>query len=466
MFRPSASLTLLCLAPLALGASEIPSWPAPPPAVDALVAEAFHSNLALAGESLEVERAAARLAEARSQFLPRVDLLARYSAADGGRTIDFPVGDLLNGAYATLNQFLATQGQPARFPSVANQSIPLLRSREQETKLRLTQPLYAPEITRGNAAARAGLAAREAQLTAYRRHLRAAVIEAFFRHEQATAAVATYRSALELVTESLRVNRVLVANDKATDDAVLRATAELATVQQQLADAEKDCALARSYANFLLNRPLATRIAPLDEAEAEHYAAELARAAVPALDAQSREEIAALSSARTAARATTEAAQSRQRPSLGLAVETGIQGESYRTGAGSNYTIGSVVLEWNLFDGSERRHRVAQARIDERQADRALQETRQQLDLQLQQARDEFSTARLALASAVARRDAARATYRLVARREAEGIANQLTVLDARHTLTSAELNFSITRARLAIAAAQLDRASALTPLP
>jgi outer membrane protein TolC len=471
----SRSLPFFLLLPLLVAVSAVatagatpatPAWPAPPPALEALVQDALHSNLALAGETLEVERAAARLAEARSHYLPRLDFAARYSRADGGRTIDFPAGDLLNGAYATLNQYLATQGQPARFPTIANQSIALLRDREQETKLRLTQPLYAPGISRGVQAARAGLAARDAGLAAYRRQLRAEVHEAFFRHEQAAAATNIYRSALALVEESLRVNRSLAAHDKVTADVVLRAEAEVATVQQQLDDAAKDRDLARSYLNFLLNRPLTTPIAPLDDTEAARYTAALAATALPDTGTAGREELAALDRARAAAHASAAAVQARRGPTLALAVEGGIQGENYRTGAGRDYAIGALVFDWNLFDGAERHSALAQARIDERQASRQLDETRQQLDLQLQQARDEFTVARTGLAAATLRREAARAAYRLVARREAEGLASQITVLDARNTLSAAELNYVITCARLALAAARFDRAAALSPLP
>lgn len=471
MSRPPVPLLLLALVTAASAAAPtpappMPSWPAPPAAVEALVAEAWRSNLALAGESLEVERAAARLAEARSHFLPRLDLSARYSVADGGRTIDLPLGDLLNGAYATLNQYLVSQGQPARFPTVENQSISLLRAREQDTHLRLTQPLYAPEIRRGVAAARAGLAAREAQLAAYRRQLRAEVHAACFRHAEAGAAVGIYESALALVEESLRVNRSLARNDKVTDDVVLRAEAEVAAVRQQLAEAAATRDRARRYVNFLLNRPLDTALPPLDEAETARYADALAATEIPAADARAREELDSLRHARTAARAAADAVQARKLPSLALAVDAGGQGESYRTGRGSGYAMGSLVLDWNLFDGQQRRSQVAQARIDERQAARQLTAAEQQLALQVQQARDEFATARTALAAAALRRDAARAAYRLVARREAEGLASQLTVLDARNTLTTAELNYVVTRARLASAAADFDRAAALTPLP
>jgi len=467
MFRFLSRFLLAAALPLALAAADAPlAWPAPPAALAALVEESFRSNLALAGESLEVERAAARLDEARSHFLPRLDLSARYSVADGGRSIDLPLGDLLNGAYTTLNQYLVAQGQPARFPSVENQSISLLRSREQDTHVRLTQPLYAPEIKRGVAAARAGLAAREAQLAAFRRQLRAEVHAACFRHAQAVAAVGIYESALALVEESLRVNRSLARNDKVTDDVVLRAEAEVAAVHQQLAEAVATRELARRYVNFLLNRPLATALPPLDEAETANYAAALSTLVIPAADAREREELASLQHARRAARASAESVQARNLPTLALAVDAGGQGESYRTSRGSGYAMGSLVLDWNLFDGQQRRSQLAQARIEERQVARQLTAAEQQLALQVQQARDDFATARTALAAAALRRDAARAAYRLVARREAEGLANQLTVLDARNTLTTAELNFIVTRSRLATAAADFDRAAALTPLP
>ena len=56
--------------------------------------------------------------------------------------------------------------------------------------------------------------------------------------------------------------------------------------------------------------------------------------------------------------------------------------------------------------------------------------------------------------------------FTLVAGREREGVANQLTFIDARTERTRAELNEEITRQRLFTAAAELDRAAALSPLP
>ena len=64
--------------------------------VERYVAEGLRSNLALQGETLEVERAAQALAAARARFFPEVSLQARYSRAEGGREFTIPVGTALN----------------------------------------------------------------------------------------------------------------------------------------------------------------------------------------------------------------------------------------------------------------------------------------------------------------------------------------------------------------------------------
>src|SRR5690606_13226266 len=74
------------------------------------VAEGLRSNLALQGESLEVEKAAEALAEARANFFPQLSFEARYTRADGGRVIDVPLGTALNPVYSTLNDLLVAQG--------------------------------------------------------------------------------------------------------------------------------------------------------------------------------------------------------------------------------------------------------------------------------------------------------------------------------------------------------------------
>ena len=441
---------------------------APVPAAAAgYVEEAWARNLGLAERALEPERARARLAEVRGALQPRLDLVARYTRSDGGRTIDFPTGDLLNGAYRTLNDYLRGQGRPGVFPQIENQSIPLLRAREQETKLRLVQPLYRPEIARGVRASRAGVAAREAELAAFKRELRLTVLTGYYGYLQADAAVRILETAAELTADAWRVNRLLRDADNTTDDRVLRAEADDLAVRQQRAEAERDRNAARNGFNFLLNRPLETAI---DRPTAEELGAltrELLAATLPeTATADRREELVALRSAAEAAAATEAAVRARLYPTLALAVEGGIQGENYRTGPGANFVQGSLVAEVNVWDGRQQRGQLTEARLDRRRAELALEQTRLQIALQLSRARDDYAAATLAHRAADARRTASGRAFEIVAGREREGLANQLDFLDARTEHTRAELNAEITRQRLFTAAAELDRAAALTPLP
>ena len=163
MKRTSRAL-LLCLA--STGASAQGVAPGEPPrpvreVIDGYVAEGLKSNLALRNGSLEVERNLAALDAANARYLPELAFNARYSRSEGGRQIDLPLGTTLNPVYSTLNQLLVAQGRPAEFAPIGDQSIPFLLPREQDTRLTVRQPLFAPAIPAAVRAQRAALESSE-----------------------------------------------------------------------------------------------------------------------------------------------------------------------------------------------------------------------------------------------------------------------------------------------------------------
>ena len=459
----------VAIAPAPGAAAEMATnpFPAPPAAAAAYVERALAANLGLASRTLDVEAARARLEEVRGTWRPRIDVLARATLADGGRTIDFPTGDLLNGAYRTLNDYLRTQGRPPAFGEVPNQSIPLLRRQEQETKLRVLQPLYRPEISRGVEANRALVAGREAQVAAHRRELRLAVLSAYYTYLRSETALEILGSAQELAAEARRVNRVLADTGKLTEDRVLRAEADELELQQQRVAAERDRNHARAYFNTLLQRPLGTAVERIDENELRHIAEALLQ--VPAPDdwnVERREELQALQRAVEAATAGADAVKARSQPSLVLAVEGGVQGENYRTGGEARFVQGSLVAEFNVWDGRQRRSQWQQATLERRRAELQLADTRQQLELQVRQAADELKAAAAGYRAAQRRAEATAQAFQLVRQREREGLANQLTLLDGRDALTRAELSRTLALHQVLISAAMLDRTAALSPAP
>ena len=106
--------------------------------LDNYVQIGLENNLALKQKEFNYKKSMHALKEARGMFFPSVSIEARYTRAGGGREIEFPVGDLLNPVYSTLNQLTGTQS----FPQLDNERIPFLREKEHETKLRLVQPLF------------------------------------------------------------------------------------------------------------------------------------------------------------------------------------------------------------------------------------------------------------------------------------------------------------------------------------
>jgi len=423
--------------------------------IDGYVQAGMASNLALANQQIEVDKGLAALAAARARFFPELALAARYTRAEGGRQIDLPVGQLLDPVYQTLNDLLLANGGVASFSAISDQAIPLQLPREQDTRVTLRQPLYAPAIAAGVDAARASLGAAGYSRDAYRRELRRDISVAYLEWLKARDGAAILAAAEATLAENLRVNQSFYDQGKATHDAVLRARAEWLDVQQQQGAARNGVDQARSYLNFLLNRPLATPLeAPADSPIAGARSDTASPAAARAADvapapgeaaATVRPELLALEAAQRAADAQLRAAHATRRPSLALGVDAGTQGVDYATGRNYDFVTASLVLSWTLFDGGARAAAVSQARLAGRQLANQRELLAARIGLEQQQAADNLRTAQDSLATAQARADAARAAFAIASKRRDAGMAGQLEFLDARSEMTGAELNRNLT---------------------
>lgn len=429
------------------------------------IAEGLRSNLALRSETLEVEKAAHALAEARSRFLPELSLQARYTRAQGGREFSLPLGAALNPAYSTLNDLLAAQGQPAQFPTVSDQAIKFLREEEQDTRLVMRQPLYAPTLSAAVRAQSALLDASSYRRMAIARTLRRDITLAYVDWLKARSSTQIVAASEALLRENLRVNESLFNNGKVTEDQVLRAKAELLDVEQQKREAANLSVQAQSFFNFLLNRNLLESIEPTSppNTQSERDAA-LEQLWAQALDR--RPEVLQVEQLKRASTEQVTLARKQKWPSLSLGLDAGTQGEEYRFGDGYNFSTASLIFTWKLFDGGGDNARVRQARAAERQLVLQQEEIAQQIRLEVQQSFDRLQTARDSLATAQARAEAARAAFRIASRKRDEGVINQVEFIDARSTLTRAELNHNLTRFNVLARRADLEYATSAGDLP
>ena len=151
---------------------------------------------------------------------------------------------------------------------------------------------------------------------------------------------------------------------------------------------------------------------------------------------------------------------------MSLGADGGIQGEEYEFGRGSNYATVSLLLNWTFFDGGARRAAVRQANAVARRTADAVEELTQQVQLEVQQSLDRLNTSADSLATADARAEAARAAFRIASRKRDEGVISQVEFIDARSSLTGAELNLNVTRFEVLARQAELDYATAAGTLP
>jgi outer membrane protein len=405
------------------------------------VAIALQDNLALQGQDLEVERAALALDAARARFFPELALQARYTRADGGRQFEVPLGTLLNPAYQTLNELLEAHGEAPRFSPLPDQTIPFQREREQDTRITLRQPLYQPAIPAAARAQRETLRGARAGEEALKQRLRRDVWLGYLDWLKALRAREVLVATAEVLDENLRIGESLLANGRVTEDQVLRARTEQLAVAQQLRETTFQIGQARSYVNFLLNRPLETA---LEDAPVP------AEAMAPLqVSGGLRPELEQADAFAAAAGQQHRAARAALKPSVSLGIDAGTQGEDWDLGPGYNYASASLVFSWKFFDGGANRAEAERARLGARQARLQQESLLRQINLEQQQARDRLAAASDSIGVAEARAEAARAAQRIAERKRDAGAISQVEFLDAHSALTAAELALNVNRFEL-----------------
>ncbi len=417
-----------------------------------IVAEALRNNLGLAQERLATERADATVREARGRFLPALALDSRYSEQRG----TFNLGDIVNPAYAALNQVMGEH----RFPTDLDLTLPLAH----ESRLRLAQPLFNASIQAGFAQSRHARAAQRLQERVAARRLAADAQTAYLNVATARSARRTWEATLVLVTESERVATRLVEAGRATPDAVFRGRADRSDVEQRLAEArDAEDAAARAF-NQLLRRPLAT---PVDELPDSLLRFELHLTEDEAITRAlaGREELAQTDAGIRAADAGIRRATASFLPNVALALDYGVQGQDVRFSRDDDFAVASVVVSWNLFNGGQDAARRQAAQADAQQLRLRREELEELVRLDVTRAYRATIVARHAISTAEAGLAAARRNFELVRRRYEEGLANQVEFLDARTAFTNAELNRVITAYRYAMRYVDLERAAALRDL-
>jgi outer membrane protein TolC len=349
------------------------------PILEGYVQEGIKSNLQLQQEQLNYDKSVQNLNLARALFLPQVSANSSYTWADGGRQITIPVGDLMNPVYSTLNQLTGTNN----FPQIENSTTTFLPNNFHDTKLRIVQPIFNPDILFNYKAQKELISVQQAQRSAYENELKFNITSAYYQYLESEEAISILNDTHTLLHGLLALNKKLVANDKATKDVVLNAEYELDKIEQQITEAQKNNAVSMSYFNFLLNRDLNATIlkdTTIRSALSTTYKmGDLTAAALTHRQEIKQVEHGLLANEDFLALNRNSALL----PKLSVVGDAGYQGFKYKFNDEQRYWLVQFNLTWDLFRGGERKAKTQQAKIDYKITEKKMEQLKKQIELQV-----------------------------------------------------------------------------------
>jgi outer membrane protein len=447
--------------------------------LDEYIRLGLDSNLALHQRNFDLSRAQLDLKRAKSLFYPQAGFSSQYTVANGGRSQEIPIGDLLNSVYSSLNQLTGTN----KFPQVANQSIQFLPNDFHDTKMEVTVPILNTDLLHNKEVSAETINTRRADRDVYRRDLVRNIRQAYYQYLQAGKAKDVYATALLLVRENLRVSQKFVENNMATREVVLRAQAQVSGVSSSLIETGNDLRNAAAYFNFLLNRPLENPIRvdsslmtwqfpteTSDQSGPEQpisatvtlpgFPSFAGTTALPAVNA-GREEFSRLRSYQQIIRSNLKWDRNYLIPQLNAFYDVGYQGFGFHFNGTQFYQLAGINLVWPLFKAGDNKYKIQQAHIDIDAIDEQYRQLTEQLTLEQQITVNNYNSSFEALRAEADEVSSAREAYRLAEKRFDEGQALQVELIDARTQMTNAEIRYSLGRLTTLNRAADLERVTA-----
>lgn len=430
--------------------------------IDKYIEIGLQNNLALKQQEFSLKSSFQALKEAKGMFLPSITIEARYSRAGGGRVIDMPIGDMLNPIHGTLNQLLMLHGINPVYPTdIPNEIIPFLRPAEHDTKVRVVQPLFQPGIYYNLKIKKDLSLIEKAKIHVFKRQLAADIKTAYYTYLKTVKVKELFDKTQVLLDENLRLSESLFKNHKRTEEVVFRSKAELSKLKQQQSEAEKNCRLAASYFNFLLNRPFA------EEIDIREFAAkpvfkkyEFHELAARAL--KQRREFRQVQGALAAAKHTMGLHKSTVLPTVTAVFDYGFQGVEYNFSKDDDYWMGSLLLSWNLFRGGQDRAKKLQAQHQKSRLQARQEELEKQIKLQVEEAYNNLEVAKKTILSSEDTLKSSEEAFLIVSKKYRQGMVPQIEYTKARNDFTNAGINHIIAIYDYYIKEARLEQVSAL----
>lgn len=420
--------------------------------LDNYVDSAIANNIVVRQKNISLDKAKLAFNIAKSYYLPTTSFLMDYQSADGGRDIQLPLGDLLNGVYSTLNGLTTSN----RFPQLVNEKINFLPKNFYDARVHTTLPLYNPDIKYNKQLAAQQIQLSKLDVAIYEKDLIKNTKEAYFNYLLALQAIRIYKESLSLAEEGRRANQKLLDNGKGLPAYVLRSESEVENAKAEIKTAEKKAKNAALYFNFLLNRDLK---AAIDTSyNAQEKTDKVATLLTQEENVANREEIRSLEQVVQMNKTMLDMNKSAYYPRLNTYLDLGSQAEDWKVSGQSKYYFFGVQLNVPIYAGSRTKNKIKQSKFDVENAKLDVMQTTQQLSMADAATKNELSAAIQTLFAKQKQLESAAAYQRLIDRGYREGTNTFIETIDARTQYTQAHIAEQIQVFQVLIAAADVER--------
>ena len=427
------------------------------PVLDNYIKLGLDQNLTLKNENFELQKALENIAIAKANFSPKITFAPNYSLAAGGRRLEFPIGDLLNPVYSTLNQITKT----TKFPQVENVNQLLAPNNFHDTKISFQYPVFNTDIQYNYLIQKELMNGVDAKRRILENEVRYNITLTYIQYLQALEGLKIIGESKKILNEFVRFNQKLVNNNVATKDIVYAAEYEVAKLSQQKAGLEKNREMAKTYLNYLMNRDFS------EDVEADSNLIKTLPA-IPELSTfradalLNRSEINQLKSGIKVGESLIKMqVLNAKRPQVFIGGNTGFQGFGYKF-AGQAYLVAQVGLNFDLYHGNEKSHKIQLAKINNNQLEAKKTEVEKQIELQVSQAYFELEAASKSLEAAKEGIVKAGKTLQFVASKYRNGQALYIEYLKAQNDDFVAKLTESVGRYDIWAKKAMLDKVVAV----
>lgn len=422
------------------------------------VNQAIEQNLHIQNTQLERLKQLSKIDQAKRQMGPSVDFDASYLLAKGGRTLNFPIGDLFNPTNMALNNLTGSNQFPT---NLENQNIQLTPNNFVDAQLKISQPLIYSSIRYNIKIQRELLQLNDLDMILVKQDIQSQVKIAYFNYLKTLEGTRILEDAEKLLQEVLIFNKKLVKFNKATDEIIFDVEFQIENLKSQKAVITEQNSISKAYFNLLLNRDLQAEILVDENLKNDLKIAttsltELAKKAVA-----QRAELEKITIANQVNNLNKKRIEKEALPTLGVQGGIGVQTENFNFDQGGPlYSIG-LGLSMNIFDNGQRKKRLEEIEVEQKILNNNRTQLQQKIELEIIQIYAGLQSLQIKMASDDAAERSAQKSYDRFKVRYENDKALLIELLQAQNKLTTSQLTKTLTKFDYFIKQVELEKAIA-----